>query len=226
MPAQMTALPVHDRPRERLLALGAGALSDQELLAILLRSGAPGTGAIALAVALLSKHGGVHGLASVKPEELAATTGVGLAKGTSLVAAFELGRRVTHPEEQVRISSAEDVARVARRHLDGQRRERLVVLVCDASNRLRQTVVVSEGSVDRSIVPVREVLNAVLRHDGRSFALTHNHPGGSCEPSPADERATREVREAAGVVGLRFLGHVVVSGSGWGEVSPARQTPR
>ncbi|WP_462288130.1 JAB domain-containing protein [Nostocoides sp.] len=195
-------------------------LSDQELLAILLRSGTRGTGAPELAASLLSAHGGVHGLASVLPEELAAATGVGLAKAASLVAAFELGRRAGHPEEKVVIRSAEDVVRVARRHLDGQRRERVVVLVCDASNRLTHTIVVSEGSVDRSAVPVREILNAVLRHDGRAFALAHNHPSGNAEPSSADVQATADVQDAAGVVGLRFLGHVVVAHKAWVQVQP------
>lgn len=215
MAISIARLPLHDRPRERMLALGAGALSDQELLAILLRSGTRGVGATELAAGLLSNHGGVCGLASVTIEELAAAAGIGLAKAASLVAAFELGRRATHPGEPVVIRSADDVARVARRHLDGQRRERVVVLVCDAANRLRRTVVVSEGSIDRSMVPVREILNAVLRNDGRAFAVAHNHPSGTCEPSAADERATGDVREAADVVGLRFLGHVVVAGLGW-----------
>lgn len=218
MAVPIKALPAHDRPRERLLTHGADAVSDQELVAILLRSGSRGTAATELAAQLLTLHGGVHGLASVKPEELAAATGVGLAKAASLVAAFELGRRAAHPTERVTIRSAEDVARVARCHLDGQQRERALVLVCDASNRLKHTVVVSEGSIDRSLVPVREILNAVLRHDGRSFALAHNHPSGSPEPSAADERLTSAVREAAKVVGLRFLGHLVVGADGWAHV--------
>lgn len=226
MATTMSALPVQDRPRERLLALGAGALSDQELLAILLRSGTRGTGATELAASLLSTHGGVHGLASARSEELAAATGVGLAKAAALVAAFELGRRAAHPEEKVVIQSADDVVRVARRHLDGQRRERVVVLVCDSSNRLRHTVAVSEGSIDRSAVPVREILNAVLRHDGRAFALAHNHPSGNPEPSSADKQATTVVQDAAGVVGLRFLGHVVVTADGWAAVSSPRRTSR
>jgi DNA repair protein RadC len=221
MATSMSALPIQDRPRERLLALGAGALSDQELLAILLRSGTRGTGATGLAASLLSAHGGVHGLASLRPEELATTTGIGLAKAASLVAAFEVGRRAAHPEEGVVIRSAEDVVQVARRHLDGQRRERVVVLVCDASNRLRHTVVVSEGCLDRSLVPVREILNAVLRHDGRAFALAHNHPSGTADPSVADQRATNEVQKAARMVGLRFLGHVLVAGACWTEVKQA-----
>ena len=89
------------------------------------------------------------------------------------------------------------------------------MLVCDTSNRLRQRVVVSEGSIDRALVPVREILNAVLRHDGRAFAIAHNHPGGDPKPSEADRRATAAVKDAARMVGLRFLGHVVVAADGW-----------
>jgi DNA repair protein RadC len=76
-------------------------------------------------------------------------------------------------------------------------------------------VVVSEGSIDRSLVPVREILNAVLRHDGRAFAIAHNHPGGDPEPSGSDVQTTSEVRQAATVVGLRFLGHVVIGRASW-----------
>lgn len=98
-----------------------------------------------------------------------------------------------------------DVAAVALPQLRDLRRERVIVLVCDSGNRVRRTVVLSERSIDRSLVPVREILNAVLRHDGRAFALAHNHPGGEAEPNDADRRATEDVREAAGVAGVRFL---------------------
>jgi DNA repair protein RadC len=80
-------------------------------------------------------------------------------------------------------------------------------------------VTVSEGSINKSLVPVREILNAVLRHDGRAFAIAHNHPSGNPEPSPADVRATCEVREAAAVVGLRFLGQVVIGSPSWRSIS-------
>jgi DNA repair protein RadC len=79
--------------------------------------------------------------------------------------------------------------------------------------------VVSEGSVDRSLVPVREILNAVLRHDGRALALAHNHPNGDPTPSDADCRATEHVKAAAGIAGLRFLGHVIVAGQDWKALS-------
>ena len=113
----------------------------------------------------------------------------------------------------------EDVARVARRELDSARRERLVVLVCDAANRVKRIIGVSEGSVDRSLVPVREILNAVLRHDGRALALAHNHPNGNPEPTDADRCATEHVKAGATTAGLRFLGHVIVAGEVWRSVS-------
>ena len=131
-----------------------------------------------------------------------------------------MGVRAAHPAgECVVLQSAEDVAGEARRELGGLRRERVVVFVCDAANRLRRTVVVGDGSIDRSLAPVREILNAVLRHDGRAFALAHNHPSGDPEPSDADRKATADVAAGAKAAGLRFLGHVVVAGEDWRAVS-------
>lgn len=207
-------LPAQERPRERLLQHGPEALSERELLAIVLRSGLRGKSALDLATSLLGEYGALSALASARPEELATRRGVGVAKATALVAAFQLGRRLGLDDTPLVLRGPSDVTEVARRELDGLRRERVLVLVCDAANRLRRTVIVSEGSIDRSLVPVREILNAVLRHDGRAFAIAHNHPSGNPEPSEADHRATAEVRDAARVVGLRFLGHVVVAGTG------------
>lgn len=212
----MAAVPPHERPRERLLACGAEALTERELLALVLRNGAPGVSALDLASELMAEYGSLTALASALPEELAMRKGIGSAKAATLVAAFALGRRAeTDNREPSVLRNGEDVARIARGALGGLRRERVLVLVCDGANRLRRTVVVSEGSIDRSLVPVREILNAVLRHDGRSFALAHNHPSGGMEPSDADRRATKDVATGAKTAGLRFLGHVVVAGEHW-----------
>lgn len=215
MTTVLTDLPPQERPRERLLQHGPEALSEPELLAILLRNGRKGESALDLATSLLGEYGALSALAGARPEELATRSGVGVAKAAALVAAFQLGRRlgIGIDNTPLVLRSPNDVVEVARRELDGLRRERVLVLVCDAANRLRRTVIVSEGSIDRSLLPVREILNAVLRHDGRAFAIAHNHPSGNPEPSDADRRATAEVRDAARVVGLRFLGHVVVAGS-------------
>ncbi len=216
MSVLMAALPLHERPRERLLARGADALTERELLALVLRNGTRGLSALDLAAELLAEYGNLAHLALARPEELATRKGVGTAKAAAVVAAFQLARRVdAQVDGPLVLRSADDVARVARHELGGVRRERVLVLVCDSANRLRHTVVVSEGSIDRSLVPVREILNAVLRQDGRAFALAHNHPSGDPEPSDADRRATAEVQAAAKVAGLRFLGHVVVAGADW-----------
>lgn len=218
MATVMAAVPAHERPRERLLARGAEALSERELLALVLRNGAPGQSALDLAAELLADYGCLATLASARPEELAAKRGIGDAKAAALVAAFQLGGRVRARGDNSVLRSAEDVADVARGELTGLRRERVLVLVCDSANRLRRTVVVSEGSIDKSLVPVREILNAVLRHDGRAFALAHNHPSGNLTPSDSDRRATIDIAAAAKVVGLRFLDHVVIAGDRWARV--------
>ena len=220
MTVLMAAVPPHERPRERLLARGVEALSERELLALVLRSGAPGLSALDLAAELLAEYGSLNRLASAQPEELANRRGIGAAKAAALVAAFHLANRAeVEPAEPVVLRWPEDVARVARREIGRAPRERLLVLICDNGNRLRRAVIVSEGSIDRSLVPVREVLNAVLRHDGRAFALAHNHPSGNAEPSDADRISTEAVASAAKVTGLRFLGHITIGRDDWSVVS-------
>lgn len=220
MPVRMADVPTHERPRERLLRRGVEALTERELLALVLRNGAPGENAIDLAASLLAEFGTLAAIAEAHPEELARRRGVGAAKAAALVAAFQLGRRaVVDPDVTPILRSPEAVAAIARRELDGLRRERVLVLVCDRANRLRKTVTVSEGTVDRSLVSAREVLQAVLRYDGRAFAIAHNHPGGNVEPSAADREVTAAVADAARAVELRFLGHVIVAGGNWSVIA-------
>jgi DNA repair protein RadC len=165
-------------------------------------------------------------IAAVRPEELARKPGVGPAKAAAIVAAFRLARRISEPSlEAYELRGPSDIAAAVRPILADARRERLVVLVCDAANRLRRREVVAEGAVDRSPLPVREVLNTVLRHDGRAFAVAHNHPSGEPEPSLEDRRATSALMEAATAVGLRFLDHVVVAGEKWTTATPSRRRP-
>lgn len=212
------SLPPSERPRERLLSCGVDALTDRELIALVLRNGTAGKSAIDLAAELIAEYGSAHALAAARPEELATRPGVGPAKAAALVAAFQLSRRSVR-NDPIQVRTAEDVAVIARGELAGARRERLVVVVCDAANHVQRVVTVSEGALDKSIVPVREILNAVLRHDGRAFAIAHNHPSGTAEPSNADRRTTDSVKAAATTVGLRFLGHVVVTRDDWREVA-------
>jgi DNA repair protein RadC len=221
MTVTITSLPPQDRPRERLHKQGVEALSAAELLALILRHGRQGENALDLSTALLAEYGSLARIGRARPEELAARCGIGPAKAASLVAAFRLGTLAAKlPDDLPRLASAADVAAVASIELGGLRRERVVVLICDNANRLQRTVVVSEGSIDQSLLPVRDVLNAVLRHDGRGFAIAHNHPSGDPTPSADDRRATRDIAAASQTVGLRFLDHVVVAGDKWSLASP------
>ena len=214
-------LPARERPRERLATLGSSALADRELLAILLGTGARGTGAHTLAERLLTRFGSLAAIARAHPAELASVTGVGPAKAATLVAAFELGRRRGASDTAPVIAEPADIASVAGPVLRGRTRERLVVVICDRANRVLGHDVVSEGSADRSLLPVREALVAVLRRDGQAFALAHNHPSGDATPSQDDIEATARVRRAAVALGLRFLDHVVVTDTSWRRV-PSR----
>ena len=220
-PPLMT-LPAHDRPRERLLREGPNALSDAELVAILLGTGGPGRNAVALAQDVLARCGGVPGLGRWGVPELARLDAVGPAKASRLVAALALAGRLGSPEEHPRLTDSGAIAAVAQARLNGGRVERLLVLVADSGLRLRHLEEVAKGGASGCGLPVREVLSAVLRHDGVAFALAHNHPGGDPIPTDADRAATRRVSDAAASVGLRLLDHVVVTDSGWRSVSASR----
>ena len=218
----LTALPKHDRPRERLAREGAAALSDAELVAILLGTGGRGRNTVTLGQDVIARTGGVAGLARWGVPELARLSDVGMAKACRLVAALALAGRLSSPDAQTHLTDSGTIASVARARLMGGRVERLVVLVADSGLRLRHIEEVAMGGATTCAVPVREVLTAALRHDGVAFALAHNHPGGNPTPTEADRAATHRVAEAAGQVGLRFLDHVVVTDDSWRSVSASR----
>jgi DNA repair protein RadC len=220
-------LPMRERPRERLAALGTAALADRELLAVLLGTGgSQGTGAHTLAERLLAQFGSVYAISRAHPAELSRITGVGPAKAAVLAAAFELARRTTVSDTPVTINESADIVTVAGPLLRGRTRERLVVVICDRLNRVIGNDVLSEGSADQSMLPVREAMVSVLRRDGKAFALAHNHPSGDPTPSRDDVEATIRARQAAISVGLRFLDHLVVTETEWRRVATPRETPR
>lgn len=212
-------LPVRERPRERLAALGTHALADRELLAVLLGTGgATGVGAHVLAERLLARFGSVSAIARAHAAELMTVAGVGPAKAAALAAAFELARRGSATDDRVTITGPADIVKVVAPLLHGRSRERLVLVICDRANRVIEHEVLSEGSADRSLLPVREAAVAVLRRDGKAFALAHNHPSGDPKPSHDDIQATLRVWQAANALGLRFLGHIVVTDTAWRRV--------
>jgi DNA repair protein RadC len=209
--ARIADLPVRERPRERLARLGAEALAERELLALVLGSGRQGESALDVAGALLAEFGGLGELARARPEELSRRGGIGAARAAALVAAFRLGRLAADaPDEAPVLRRPEDAAAIAMRELAGLRRERVIVLVCDSGNRLRRVVTAAEGSIDLAPFPVREILNAVLRHDGKAFVVAHNHPSGDSTPSNTDIEASEQIVAGAQALRLRFLNSIVV----------------
>jgi DNA repair protein RadC len=162
-------LPVGDRPRERLLDRGPDALADRELLALLLGSGARGLDAVELAGQLIASQGGLRRLAQAPPHELVGLLGVGPAKATRVVAAFQLARRALADEQPARrrVVATADIAACAAPLLRGLRHERVVVVVCDKADAVLRTLRLTEGGTDRTLIPVRDVLGAVLPRAAR-----------------------------------------------------------
>ncbi len=207
-----------DQPCQRLLRLGAGALSDAELVALVAGIEAQGRDDVALGHELILECGGLRSLATAFPEEVTRSSGIDLTGAVRLIAAFELAARATAAPTTRVADSAAAIAELVSPVLSRERREKVVVLVADAANRVLRLVPVATGGLDSSPLPLREVLQAVLRYDGRAFALAHNHPSGDPTPSRHDREATAAVSRAADAVGLRFLEHVVVAGSCWRSV--------
>lgn len=210
-----------DQPRERLAALGAGALSDAELVAIHLGTGRRGEGVLALARSLLTEWGGVGGLARADVEELSRSPGVGPAKACRLVAAFTLADRIS-PHEGAAVRTSEDLATIAATRIGRARTEQVVLILLDGRHRVRRIQTVASGGATSSFVPVREVLSIALRHDAVAIAVAHNHPSGGVVPSAEDVAVTQRLRQACGEVGLRFLDHVIVAGDQWRSVTASR----
>ncbi|WP_239521256.1 JAB domain-containing protein [Blastococcus saxobsidens] len=212
---RITDLPVEQRPRERLRRLGPDALTDAEVVAILIGAGNREHNAIDLAHRLIASTGGVAGLATTTVQEIERIRGLGPAASARIAAATELRRRAALTEPASGVSGSAGVAAAVLPHLQDRQRERMMVAVLDRRLRVVDVVPIAEGTTAHAAAPVGDVLRAVLTRGGQAFALAHNHPGGSLEPSPADRTATAQVRAAAEACGLRFLDHLIVAGDHW-----------
>jgi DNA repair protein RadC len=209
--------PVGDRPRERLTALGPAALSDAELLALLLRTGDRGADALAVATALLEHHGGLHGLARVRGRELKDAPGIGPAKSASVCASLELGRRLAarrlHPGAAIR--GPGDVFAHFHPSLRLVPHEKFIALLLDGRHRVLREEVVSQGTLTASLVHPREVFRPALRESAAALILVHNHPSGDPAPSAEDREVTRRLVRAGELLGVRIIDHVVVAERGF-----------
>jgi DNA repair protein RadC len=178
---RITDLHEAERPRERLASLGPQALSNAELIAILLRVGVPGENAVQVGQRLLQKFGGLAGLHRAPIEELTGQHGIGEAKAAQVKAAIELGRRLTleSPEARPTINSPADAAALVQYEMSALEQEHLRVILLDTRNHVLDTVEVYHGSVNSSQVKVGEVFKAAIRRNAPALIVVHNHPSGA-----------------------------------------------
>jgi DNA repair protein RadC len=204
--------PAAERPREKLLAQGAAALSDAELLAIFLRVGLPGVSAVDLARGLLSEFGGLRALLEAGREQFCRARGLGDAKFVQLQAALEIARR--HLAETVWKGSALCSPAAVRDYLAMQlrhrRREVFCCLFLDTQHRVISFEELFEGTLNAASVYPREVVQAALQRGAAAVILAHNHPSGICEPSQADIWITERLVQALELVDIKVLDHLIV----------------
>lgn len=199
-------------PRDKLLQRGAGAVSDAELLAILLRTGTRGSSALALARGMLARFGGLCGVLGAGREQLLACPGMGESKLALLEAALELARRRIQEglAEGDLLTSPERTRLFLQHHLAGREREVFSCLFLDNQHRLLRCEDLFFGTLDGAAVYPREVAVRALQYRAAAVIFAHNHPSGVAEPSPADRRITERLCRALELLDIRVLDHVIV----------------
>jgi len=208
-------LPADTRPREKLLARGASALADAELIALLLRTGRPGASVLQMAQELLDVCGGMHGLLHARVDDLARVKGLGPAKRAEIAAVVEIGRRALTQElaQGPVFDAPASVKRYVQLQLGGHAHEVFAVVFLDAQHRLLAFEEMFRGTLTQTSVYPREVVKRALERGAAAVILAHNHPSGLAEPSRADETLTATLRSALQLVDVRVLDHLVVGRS-------------
>lgn len=204
--------PEQERPREKLLQRGAGALSDAELLAIFIRTGVRGKTAVDIARELLARYGGLRELLAANPDELYEAPGLGEAKYAQLQASLEMGRRFLAEKlkRDVILGSTRDTQEFLQAQLRDRKNEVFCVLFLDNRHRVLSFEEMFQGTLNGTAVYPREILKRALRHNAAAVILVHNHPSGVAEPSRADELLTNRLKEALALVDIRLLDHLIV----------------
>jgi len=204
--------PVDERPRERLAHAGEGALSTTELLAIILRTGVGGENVLTMATRLISRYGGLPGLARASFTELQAEKGLGPAKTAQLKAALELGRRMllAAPEDQFIVRSPTDAAQFLMAEMSHLEQEHFRVLYLNTRNRLLGSETVYVGNLNASHIRVSEVFREAVKRNCASLIVAHNHPSGDPTPSPEDVEVTRLLVAAGKLLDIEVLDHLII----------------
>jgi DNA repair protein RadC len=208
-------LPEEERPRERMLNQGPGSLTDAELIAVFLRTGIVGKSAIELARELLRDHGSLAGLSRCGFDELRARKGLGLAKASQLLAALEMGRRLAMERAHERkLDTPTEVNALLGPLLQHLERESLRVVLLSTKLTLMRVEEISLGSHNESVAHPSQILRPAILHSAHAFILAHNHPSGDPTPSEADRRLTTRMVQAAELMHVKFLDHLIIGRPG------------
>jgi DNA repair protein RadC len=200
-----------ERPREKLAAQGARALNDAELIAILLRTGVPGANAVEVARQLLEKYGSLTGLSRCSVDELSKIKGVKFTKAVQLVAAFGLGDRLAREKwVKQKIDSPELANELVGPEMRRLRKESLRVILLDTRYHLIRVEEISLGSINESIAHPRDVFRPALISSAHAVIVVHNHPSGDASPSQTDHSLTRRLAEAAELLQIKLLDHIII----------------
>ena len=206
-------IPVDDRPREKMAKKGATALTDAELVAILLRTGIAEKSAIDIASELTADGGLYKRLAGItRLNELTNIKGLGQAKAATVLAALEIGRRIASakPVEKIHLSCPQDVAEFLMPRLRYAVKEQFIVILLNGKNKVIGTEVISKGSLSNSVVHPREVYASALLHHAAAIMVAHNHPSGDPKPSDEDREVTRLLESSGKVLGIPLVDHIVI----------------
>jgi DNA repair protein RadC len=209
----MKQLAPHDRPREKLERLGAGALGDNELLALVLCSGATSGDALGLANELLDRFGGLRGLTRAAVDDLRDVRGIGLARASQVLAAVELGRRtlVREAAERPRLGTPRQIAALLLPQYGARPVEQFGIVMLDTKHRMLRVRVISVGCLDSTVVHPREVFREAAAAAAAAIVLFHNHPSGDPSPSADDLALTARMVHAGTIMGIEVLDHVILA---------------
>lgn len=210
-------IPLEERPRERLQKKGAGALSNEELLAVILGTGSKEKPVLSLSRALLSHFESPQALFHASLEELAAFPGIGKAKASLLKAAFSLAERALEPLEDSKacIKHPEQAFKAVLPIIRGEKRELFLILLLDTKSRIIRMETVSVGILNATLVHPREVFFPVIKHRAHAIIAVHNHPSGDLSPSKEDVNMTEQLFSASQSLGIPLIDHLIVSESGY-----------
>lgn len=213
---KMKDMPLAERPRERLVRFGPKALSNSELLAIIMRTGTPKENVLSLANRLLKEHD-LRKLSEISVKELKDICGIKETKACQIVSAFELSKRIDayYEKDKPTINGAKDVVNLFMKRLRNFKKEKFMIVLLNNRNKLINYQPVSLGSLDEVIANPREIFQPALKEHASKIILVHNHPSGDSDPSEPDLILTKKIIEAGNLLGINVLDHLIIGNGNW-----------